>query len=117
MAMHYVNVIAGKMKRGYTEWVTEFQAIVGQFQRDMVSAASINEPSLGDLINEVTTGPLANAKVIVWQTPHGLIVVVKDGTNPAAVEQAIQQYINQRCSDHADRLQGRRLDGAAGNHG
>lgn len=93
LAMHYVNVIAGKMKLGYTEWVTEFQAIVARFQLDMATAAAINEPSIGDLITQVTTGPDANGKVIVWQTPNGLVVVVKGGTDPATVEQAIKQYM------------------------
>ncbi|HEU5382073.1 MAG TPA: hypothetical protein VFV38_42180 [Ktedonobacteraceae bacterium] len=95
LAMHYVNVIAGKMKKGYTEWATELQTIVGQFQLDVLTASAINEPSIGDLITEVTTGPNANAKVLLWQTPNGLIVVVKGGVDAATVEQAIQQYITQ----------------------
>jgi hypothetical protein len=95
LAMHYVDVIAEKMKRGYTEWVTELQVLVEQFRLDVATAAAINEPSIGDLITQVTTGPDANAKVLVWQTPNGLVVVVKGGTDAASVEQAIQNYMDQ----------------------
>ncbi|HET8841611.1 MAG TPA: hypothetical protein VFN35_09100, partial [Ktedonobacteraceae bacterium] len=95
LAIHYVRVIADKMKKGYAEWVTEFQAMVGQFQLDLAAAAAINDPSLGNLISQINSGPNANAKVLVWQTPNGLIVVIKDGADPAAVEAALKaQYGN-----------------------
>lgn len=92
LAMHYVNVIADKMKNGYTEWVTEFQALVGQFQIDVIAASEINQPGVGDLIADVTA-PGMTGKVYLWQTTNGLVVVVKGGTTSAEVEGAIQQYL------------------------
>lgn len=93
-AMHYVNIIAGHMKSGYTEWVMEVQATIGQFQTDVVTASDIKALTIGDLTTEITTGPYKNAKVIILQTPHGLVVVVKGGADQTMVEQDIQQYLN-----------------------
>lgn len=89
LARHYVEVIAEKMRKGYTEWVTEFQAMVGQFQLDLTAAAAVDEPGLGNLIMQGTTGAGKDAKVLVWQTPNGLIVLIKDGANAREVEDAI----------------------------
>lgn len=95
LAMHYVNVIAQKMKVGYAEWATEFQALVGQFQIDVSTAAAINDPSIGDLISQITTGPNADAKVLIWPTSNGLIIVIKDGTTAADVNRDIQAYLKE----------------------
>ncbi|GCE05483.1 hypothetical protein [Dictyobacter aurantiacus] len=92
LALHYLGVIANKMKLGYGEWLMEFQTIVGQFQMDVDAASAISSPSIGDLITDVTA-PGMTGKVYLWQTPNGLMVVVKSGTNPADVEKAINQYI------------------------
>lgn len=92
IALHYLSIIANKIKLGYGEWLMEFQTIVGQFQIDVDAASAISAPSIGDLITDVTA-PGMTGKVYLWQTPHGLMVVVKSGTNPADVEKAINQYI------------------------
>ncbi|GHO87910.1 hypothetical protein [Dictyobacter formicarum] len=91
-ALHYLTTIVNKVKLGYGEWLMEFQTIVGQFQVDVDADSAINAPSIGDLITDVTA-PGMTGKVYLWQTPNGLMVVVKSGTNPADVEKAINQYI------------------------
>jgi len=92
IALRYLGIIANKMKLGYGEWLMEFQTITGQFQNDVDAASAITSPSIGDLITDVTA-PGMTGKVYLWQTPNGLMVVVKSGTNPADVENAINQYI------------------------
>ncbi|GCF10022.1 hypothetical protein [Dictyobacter arantiisoli] len=92
IAQHYLTTIVNKMKLGYGEWLAEFQTIVGQFQTDIDGASAISSPSVGDLIADVTA-PGMTGKVYLWQTPNGLMVVVKPGTNADDVTKAINQYI------------------------
>lgn len=92
LAQHYLTSIVNKMKLGYGEWLAELQTIVGQFQADIDEASVIGSPSIGDLITDVTA-PGMTGKVYLWQTPNGLMVVVKPGTNAAEAEKAINDYI------------------------
>lgn len=88
-----VKTITNKMTVGYVQWVTEFQALIGQLQISFLTASEINSSGIGDLLNYVNA-PGMNGKVFIWRTNDGLIVLVKGGVSDQQVLNDINNYIS-----------------------